>query len=245
MISKYNFIKNVYKRNEYYNIELVIPYKYNDFDYRITGSNGFVQYGSYDVSKNMEIDTLFNIVVDKIQIIHITITLNNVSKKKSNNEFFDIIDMNQYIKNTDGNNIRMDVKKVVRKVVAEEDDDEVVSSSSSSSDDSSTTDSSFVEEVECDVEEEKEIDQNAINDESILTKVIRKVLREEMNNDSIKEVCIRMLDIIDEKSYIYEDDVKREYDKENEIINCNEIVDEIIEEIVEVSDDEENGVDEI
>lgn len=202
MVSKYNFINNVTKYNNNYNIELLIPYKFNNFEYKVTGSEGFVQYGEYSVNKNSKIDTIFIVSVDKIQLIHVTLTLNKKSKF-NDNELFDIVDMQKYFS---GVNIKMDIKRVTRKVVVASSDSSSSDSDSDSSDDDSLEevddDSSIVEEVEeIDDIDETEIDQHAINDESILTKVIRKVLQEEMNNDAIKEVCMRMLTIIDDKSY--------------------------------------------
>ena len=93
MIHNYNFEKNIFKNGNIFSIEITIPENYNKFLYKIYGSSGFCNNGSYNSYTNLNGNITNNLFphkiiinIDKIQNIFINIIVNK-------NEYYDFIDM--------------------------------------------------------------------------------------------------------------------------------------------------------
>jgi hypothetical protein len=86
MINNYIFKKNITKRDLNYFLELNIPSIFDNFLYKIYGSNGFYNYGKYSSNKNIDSNNYLLIEIDKVQILFISIIFKET-------EYYDFLNM--------------------------------------------------------------------------------------------------------------------------------------------------------
>ena len=115
MIYYYDFTKNVKENNNIYIIELVIPHSFDNFVYKVYGDDGFVQNGRFTFYKNISVDNIVVISVNKIQNLFFNIKL------KNNIEYFDFINMSNMLINK---NIKLNIKKIPEDEIDYEEDEE-------------------------------------------------------------------------------------------------------------------------
>ena len=113
--SQYNFSKSIKENNNIYFLELVIPHSFNNFSYKIYGDDGFVQNGKYTFYKNINIDNIIVISINKIQQLFLNIKL------VDNIEYFDFINMSSMLINK---NIKINIKKIIEPEEELDEDDE-------------------------------------------------------------------------------------------------------------------------
>jgi len=110
MINNYIFDKKLIKNNNGYCLELIIPYKYNNFFYKIYGSEGFYSYGRYSSFNSINTENLNHkliINIDNLQNIFINIIL-----KENKTEYYDFLNMNKELIDNYEKNIKMNIKKI-------------------------------------------------------------------------------------------------------------------------------------
>jgi hypothetical protein len=108
MISKLNLKKNLKKIKDIYYIQIELPNLLNDINYKIYGSNGFINYGILNSYNSLNFNNILIIPIDEIQNICISIKLNS---DKKNIEYFDFFDMNTLL-NISNKNIKINVTRI-------------------------------------------------------------------------------------------------------------------------------------
>ena len=153
MINNYNFDKKIIKDGNNYILEITIPSIYNNFFYKIYGSDGFYNYGKYSSFTNLVFNHKLTINIDKIQIVFINIVL-----KKNNNEYYDFVNMNEITEKDYEKNIKMNIKKKYNDntidEIKEDSDDE-----DSDNDEDSDEDSEDDKDSNKDSEDDKDLNE--------------------------------------------------------------------------------------
>ncbi len=107
MIQNYTFNKKIKKTGDYFQLEIILPNNFNNIEYKIYGDEGFVHYGLYKSIKNVSLDNILIIIINKIQNLFI-----NIKTINDDIEYFDFL--NNYDNNdTLKKNIKMDIKRKV------------------------------------------------------------------------------------------------------------------------------------
>jgi Ran GTPase-activating protein (RanGAP) involved in mRNA processing and transport len=167
MINNYNFDKKIIKDGNNYILEITIPSIYNNFFYKIYGSDGFYNYGKYSSFTNLVFNHKLTINIDKIQNIFINIVL-----KKNNNEYYDFVNMNEITEKDYEKNIKMNIKKKYNDnntidEIKEDSDDEDSDDEDSDAEDSDAEDSNDEKDSSDDKDSEDNKDSNEL--ESFIT----------------------------------------------------------------------------
>ena len=106
-MNNYNFEKKIYKNGTNYCLELELPNNFNNFFYKIYGNDGFYTYGKYSCYKNNDSNNSLLLNINTLQILCISIILN-----KKNTEYYDFINMSDFIKNVDDiKNIKLKIER--------------------------------------------------------------------------------------------------------------------------------------
>ena len=100
MIQNYTFNKKIKKNGANFQLELTLPNNFNNIEYKIYGEEGFVHYGIYTSIKNILLDNVLIIIINKLQNLFINILINETI------EYFDFYNMYK--------NINIDIKKVIK-----------------------------------------------------------------------------------------------------------------------------------
>ena len=153
MIFKYDFKKIIKKSGKYYNIEIFIPYNMNDFQYEIYGDYGYLNNGSYSSFKNINIDNILVICVDKPQTLFLNIII------KNNNKYFDFINMFNFMEDTCTKNIKININRKSDASEEEIDDLEEEDDSDEEEEDDSEEEADEADEEEDEVDEEEDADE--------------------------------------------------------------------------------------
>lgn len=157
MISHYNFSKSIKENNNIYFLELVIPHSFSNFSYKIYGDDGFVQNGKYTFYKNVNIDNIIVISINKIQQLFLNIKLLN------NIEYFDFINMSSMLINK---NIKINIKKIIETEKELGDNDEEDDDEDDDNDNDEEDNDEDDEEDEKDDEEDDNDEEDEDNDEN-------------------------------------------------------------------------------
>ena len=105
-MNNYNFEKRIYKNGINYSLEISLPYKFNNFLYKVYGNEGFYNYGKFILYKNNEANNTLVININKVQYLFISL----ITKK--NKEYYDFIDMNNMVNNIDSlKNIKLKIER--------------------------------------------------------------------------------------------------------------------------------------
>jgi len=88
MIQNYTFNKKIKKNGTNFQIELILPNNFNNIEYKIYGEEGFVHYGIYTSIKNISLDNVLIIIINKLQNLFI-----NIKSVNENNEYFDFFNI--------------------------------------------------------------------------------------------------------------------------------------------------------
>jgi hypothetical protein len=109
MIQSYTFNKKIRKNGNHFQLEIVLPNNFNNIEYKIYGDEGFFHHGLYKSIKNVSLDNILIIIMNKIQNLFI-----NIKSINDDLEYFDFFNYN----NNDSlkKNIKIDIKRKVNNI---------------------------------------------------------------------------------------------------------------------------------
>ena len=107
MIQNYNFNKKIKKNGTNFQLEIVLPNNFNNIEYKIYGEEGFVHYGIYTSVKNISLDNILIIIINKLQNLFI-----NIKSVNEETEYFDFLNIYNNVDNLK-KNIKIDIKRKI------------------------------------------------------------------------------------------------------------------------------------
>ena len=107
MIQNYTFNKKIKKNGAHFQLEIVLPNNFNNIEYKIYGEEGFVHYGIYTSVKNIVLDNVLIIIINKLQNLFI-----NIKSVNEETEYFDFLNIYNNIDHLK-KNIKMDIKRKI------------------------------------------------------------------------------------------------------------------------------------
>jgi hypothetical protein len=107
MIQNYTFNKKIKKNGTNFQLEVVLPTNFNNIEYKIYGEEGFVHYGIYTSIKNISLDNVLIIIINKLQNLFI-----NIKSVDDNTEYFDFLNIYNNIDHLK-RNITIDIKRKI------------------------------------------------------------------------------------------------------------------------------------
>ena len=90
-ILNYTFEKSITKKNNIYNFEIKVPYESSDYEYKIYGEKGFIEYGKCQIKKNRNTSHIIMIEFEILEKILLSVIMNNDSNNSK--EYFEFIDL--------------------------------------------------------------------------------------------------------------------------------------------------------
>ena len=107
MIQNYTFNKKIKKNGANFQLELILPNNFNNIEYKIYGEEGFVHYGIYTSVKNISLDNVLIIIINKLQNLFI-----NIKSVNEETEYFDFLNIYNNVEHLK-KNIKMDIKRKI------------------------------------------------------------------------------------------------------------------------------------
>ena len=107
MIQNYTFNKKIKKNGAHFQLEIVLPNNFNNIEYKIYGEEAFVHYGIYTSVKNIVLDNVLIIIINKLQNLFI-----NIKSVNEETEYFDFLNIYNNIDHLK-KNIKMDIKRKI------------------------------------------------------------------------------------------------------------------------------------
>lgn len=107
MIQNYTFNKKIKKNGANFQLELTLPNNFNNIEYKIYGEEGFVHYGKYTSVKNILLDNVLIIIINKLQNLFI-----NIKSVNEETEYFDFLNIYNNVDHLK-KNIKMDIKRKI------------------------------------------------------------------------------------------------------------------------------------
>jgi hypothetical protein len=107
MIQNYTFNKKIKKNGPNFQLELILPNNFNNIEYKIYGEEGFVHYGIYTSVKNIVLDNVLIIIINKLQNLFI-----NIKSVNEETEYFDFLNIYNNVDNLK-KNIKIDIKRKI------------------------------------------------------------------------------------------------------------------------------------
>lgn len=90
-ILNYTFEKSITKKNNIYNFEIKVPYESSEYEYKIYGEKGFIEYGKCQIKKNRNTSHIIMIEFEILEKILLSVIMNNDSNNSK--EYFEFIDL--------------------------------------------------------------------------------------------------------------------------------------------------------
>ena len=107
MIQNYTFNKKIKKNGINFQLEVILPNNFNNIEYKIYGEEGFVHYGIYTSIKNISLDNVLIIIINKLQNLFI-----NIKSVNEDTEYFDFLNIYNNVDHLK-KNIKMDIKRKI------------------------------------------------------------------------------------------------------------------------------------
>ena len=107
MIQNYTFNKKIKKNGANFQLELILPNNFNNIEYKIYGEEGFIHYGIYTSVKNISLDNVLIIIINKLQNLFI-----NIKSVNEETEYFDFLNIYNNVEHLK-KNIKMDIKRKI------------------------------------------------------------------------------------------------------------------------------------